>query len=149
RHTSFSRDWSSDVCSSDLTGGSSSLPAAAAGVGRERPAPPGVPGCASSDTRSCMSLRTSSRSTRAAVPPSPEDSPSDLPADDPTSLGPGRSGADGALIAREAGLKYVGDDMPGIVRRRAGKGFSYRGPDGERVTDRDTLARIQIGRAHV
>lgn len=33
--------------------------------------------------------------------------------------------------------------MPGIVRRRAGKGFSYRGPDGERVTDRDTLARIR------
>ena len=30
----------------------------------------------------------------------------------------------------EAGLRYVSDAMPGITRRRAGKGFAYRGPDG-------------------
>src|SRR5690606_4678057 len=36
RHTRFSRDWSSDVCSSDL-----SAALAAAGIGRETPDPPG------------------------------------------------------------------------------------------------------------
>ena len=32
--------------------------------------------------------------------------------------------------AISAGLVYVSDTEPGIRRRRAGKGFSYRGPDG-------------------
>ena len=33
--------------------------------------------------------------------------------------------------------------MPGIRRRRAGRGFSYLGPDGERVRDPDVLERIR------
>src|SRR3546814_996117 len=50
---------------------------------------------------------------------------------------------DGPAVAREAGLRYVGDDGPGISRRKAGKGFSYRGPDGARIAERETLARIR------
>lgn len=37
--------------------------------------------------------------------------------------------------AREAGLRYVHDDEPGIARRRRGKGFTYRMPDGTNVSD--------------
>jgi DNA topoisomerase IB len=32
---------------------------------------------------------------------------------------------------------------PGITRRRAGKGFSYIGVDGQRLGDADDLARIK------
>jgi DNA topoisomerase-1 len=45
--------------------------------------------------------------------------------------------------AAEAGLRYVSDARPGIRRRRAGKGFSYVRPDGSRVSDTATLARIK------
>lgn len=45
--------------------------------------------------------------------------------------------------AISAGLVYVSDSEPGIRRRRAGKGFSYRGPDGKAVKDSDTLDRIR------
>lgn len=45
--------------------------------------------------------------------------------------------------AHEAGLRYVTDDTPGITRRGAGKGFSYRNPDGSKVTDKRVLARIK------
>jgi DNA topoisomerase-1 len=45
--------------------------------------------------------------------------------------------------AKQAGLRYVSDDGPGIRRRRAGSGFSYLDPDGERITDLDTLRRIR------
>jgi DNA topoisomerase I len=41
--------------------------------------------------------------------------------------------------AEEAGLRYVSDDGPGIRRRRAGKGFTYLGTDGQRITDRDRV----------
>ena len=51
--------------------------------------------------------------------------------------------ADPEESAREAGLRYLHDDRPGITRKGAGTGFSYRDPDGERVTDRKTLARIK------
>ena len=34
--------------------------------------------------------------------------------------------------AEQAGLAYVSDDEPGITRRRAGKGFAYRDPQGDR-----------------
>jgi DNA topoisomerase-1 len=47
------------------------------------------------------------------------------------------------LAARAVGLRYVNDGEPGISRRRAGKSFSYRAPDGARITDADTLARIK------
>jgi DNA topoisomerase-1 len=45
--------------------------------------------------------------------------------------------------ARLAGLRYVRDSDPGITRRRGGKGFSYRAPDGQPVRDEPTLTRIR------
>jgi len=45
--------------------------------------------------------------------------------------------------AEEAGLRYITDAMPGIRRRRAGRGFSYIGPDGERITDENRLNEIR------
>jgi DNA topoisomerase I len=45
--------------------------------------------------------------------------------------------------ARAAGLRYVSDAEPGITRRRAGRAFSYRGPDGSLIKDRAELARIR------
>ena len=53
--------------------------------------------------------------------------------------------------AREAGLVYVNDDMPGITRVRSGKGFRYRGPDGKTITDkaeRQRLASLAIPPAY-
>ena len=44
--------------------------------------------------------------------------------------------------AQSAGLIYVSDEEPGIRRKRAGKGFSYRGPDGKPVRDPETIRRI-------
>ena len=44
---------------------------------------------------------------------------------------------------RELGLRYVSDGIRGIMRRRAGNGFSYRAPDGSLVRDRDTLTWIR------
>ncbi|MGN7867473.1 DNA topoisomerase IB [Paracoccus sp. 22332] len=44
--------------------------------------------------------------------------------------------------AKEAGLIYVNDDMPGITRQRSGTGFSYRGPDGKTITDKAERARL-------
>jgi DNA topoisomerase IB len=41
-----------------------------------------------------------------------------------------------------ARLRRVDCAQPGIRRVRRGRGFGYIGPDGARVTDRDTLARI-------
>jgi DNA topoisomerase-1 len=40
-------------------------------------------------------------------------------------------------------LRYIEDTVPGIQRRRAGKGFSYVGLDGRPVRDPRTLARIK------
>jgi DNA topoisomerase-1 len=45
--------------------------------------------------------------------------------------------------AREAGLVYVSDEMPGILRRRAGKGFVYVDPRGGRVRDPSVVQRIR------
>jgi DNA topoisomerase-1 len=45
--------------------------------------------------------------------------------------------------AESAGLLYVSDEEPGIRRRKAGKGFAFRGPDGEPVKDEKTLKRIR------
>ena len=50
---------------------------------------------------------------------------------------------DTALEAtREAGLRYVSDAIPGITRRRTGKGFTYYSPDGRLIRDRDQRKRI-------
>lgn len=46
--------------------------------------------------------------------------------------------------ARAVRLRHVSDAGPGIVRRRRGrKGFTFVGPDGRRVTSKETLARIR------
>lgn len=45
--------------------------------------------------------------------------------------------------ATDAGLRYVSDLDPGYSRRRAGKGFSYRDPQGRTLRDADALARIR------
>jgi DNA topoisomerase-1 len=47
---------------------------------------------------------------------------------------------DPELSAEEAGLRYLTDDGPGVRRRRAGKGFTYIGPDGRRITDPERIA---------
>jgi DNA topoisomerase-1 len=51
---------------------------------------------------------------------------------------------DNVSTAEDAGLRYVTDDRPGITRRRSGRGFSYRTPDGKLLQDR---ARIEAIRA--
>jgi len=65
----------------------------------------------------------------------------------PTELPPADQTANQTAEAREAaacaGLLYVSDEEPGIRRRRAGKGFTYSWPDGTRVTEEETLARIR------
>jgi DNA topoisomerase-1 len=45
--------------------------------------------------------------------------------------------------AQVAGLRYVGDTMPGIRRKKAGKGFTYIAPGGGAIRDPDDLARIR------
>jgi DNA topoisomerase I len=45
--------------------------------------------------------------------------------------------------ARAAGLVYVSDTEPGIGRKAAGTGFSYRGLDGTPISDPDALKRIR------
>jgi DNA topoisomerase-1 len=45
--------------------------------------------------------------------------------------------------AEAAGLRYVSDSEPGIRRRRAGKGFTYVGGDGETVRDAKVMSRIR------
>jgi len=54
-----------------------------------------------------------------------------------------REALDPQHAAQSAGLRYVSDASPGISRRRAGKGFSYAGPDGRPVRDPATVARIR------
>ena len=49
---------------------------------------------------------------------------------------------DGHESARSAGLRYSTDTRPGISRRRAGRGFSFRRPDGATIREPGTLARI-------
>ena len=39
-------------------------------------------------------------------------------------------------------LTFVEDGLPGITRRRSGKGWAYFGPDGERVTDAEERMRL-------
>ena len=50
---------------------------------------------------------------------------------------------DPKAAARAAGLRYTPDGGPGITRRRAGKGWSYLGPDGVVVRDAEQLERIR------
>jgi DNA topoisomerase-1 len=52
-------------------------------------------------------------------------------------------GDDPEVVAEGAGLHYATDDRPGITRRRAGSGFSYRAPDGATIRSADRRARIE------
>ena len=45
--------------------------------------------------------------------------------------------------AKAAGLHYVSDTTPGLVRRRRGTGFSYVDPAGSAVRTAATLRRIR------
>jgi DNA topoisomerase I len=51
--------------------------------------------------------------------------------------------SDPVQSAKDAGLRYVSDTKPGIVRKRSGRGFRYVGENGKPVKDRETLARIR------
>lgn len=46
-------------------------------------------------------------------------------------------------IARANQLRYVNDGMPGIRRRRRGKGFAYHDAHGELIRDDDVVARLK------
>jgi len=48
-----------------------------------------------------------------------------------------------AGLAADAKLRFSTDAEPGIVRRRAGRGFHYVGPDGAPIRDAAMLARIR------
>lgn len=50
---------------------------------------------------------------------------------------------DQTQVAREAGLRYVSDEMPGIRRLRKGKGFAYVDARGSAITDEAELRRIK------
>ncbi|MBC7923496.1 MAG: DNA topoisomerase IB, partial [Ferruginibacter sp.] len=45
--------------------------------------------------------------------------------------------------AKEAGLRYVSDEMPGFTRQRTGEGYTYLNQKGETITDEVTLGRIR------
>lgn len=50
---------------------------------------------------------------------------------------------DGKLVAKAAGLRYVSDTQPGIRRKRAGRSFTYLGPDGSRIREPRELQRLR------
>lgn len=50
---------------------------------------------------------------------------------------------DPSQSAKDAGLRYVTDSQPGILRKRCGKGFRYIGLDGKTMRDPEILARIK------
>src|SRR3954468_12303863 len=45
--------------------------------------------------------------------------------------------------AKAAGLRYVTDAMPGITRKRRGRGFAYVSADGRTVRQRDAIERFR------
>jgi DNA topoisomerase-1 len=50
---------------------------------------------------------------------------------------------DAQAVARDAGLRYVDDRVPGIQRRRRGRSFAYYYADGKPVRDEAELGRIR------
>lgn len=50
---------------------------------------------------------------------------------------------DPPAVARQVGLRYVGDDTPGIARVASGAGFRYVDAHGRALSDETTLARIR------
>ena len=55
---------------------------------------------------------------------------------------PGRS-REFVVSAKAAGLLYVTDSLPGISRRRVGRGFSYVDPDGRVIREREHIRRFR------
>ena len=53
-----------------------------------------------------------------------------------------RAAEDPERAAREAGLRYVLDDAPGITRKRRGKGWSYYDARGRLIADRGERERL-------
>lgn len=45
-------------------------------------------------------------------------------------------------LAKQAGLRYVTDEIPGLTRRRMGRGFVYFDANGKRINDPAVRARI-------
>jgi DNA topoisomerase-1 len=43
-----------------------------------------------------------------------------------------------------SGLRHSSDERSGIVRRRTGRGFTYRDPDGRTIRDPETLTRTDV-----
>lgn len=56
---------------------------------------------------------------------------------------PASSPSAALATARQAGLRYVSDNHPGITREVAKEGFCYRDVDGKLIRDEATLARIK------
>jgi DNA topoisomerase I len=56
---------------------------------------------------------------------------------------PVEAALDPLAAAKLAKLRHVSDELPGITRHSARKGFDYRVPDGELVRDIETLKRIR------
>jgi DNA topoisomerase I len=55
------------------------------------------------------------------------------------------------VMVTQPKLMYVDDDMPGITRRRSGRGWAYYDPKGELITDpeeRDRLNRVALPPAY-
>ena len=53
------------------------------------------------------------------------------------------SAIDPKAAARDAGLRYVTDALPGFSRRRSGKGFRYLTTDGKKLRDAEAIKRIR------
>jgi len=50
---------------------------------------------------------------------------------------------DPVKVAKLAGLKYVSDSNPGYTRKKAGKGFYYLDEKGEKIKDKEVIARLK------
>src|SRR3954451_105917 len=74
---------------------------------------------------------------RGEPPPQPRARTTMAPDDLPSTI------QDAKGAARAAALRYVSDETPGIGRRRIGRHFSYRLPQGGAVKDAATLRRIK------
>ena len=54
-----------------------------------------------------------------------------------------RASREFVVSAKAAGLRYVTDSVPGIRRRRVGRGFSYVDPDGRVIREREHIRRFR------
>src|SRR5512132_4150295 len=56
---------------------------------------------------------------------------------------PQRAAREFVGAAKAAGLRHVTDSMPGVRRRRVGRGFSYVDPNGRVIRDRKLIGRFR------